>query len=126
MNDRKENALIITAGLGIAVLGGLARQAGVINNRTIQLLTVIVLFTAPVSIYSGKKVWGGELAQNMGFVAVGLVAVIAQKIPVLLWGSQISLLGLSPSFWTGFLNFLGAIGFALVSYGFYRFWKLAA
>jgi hypothetical protein len=125
MEERKENAIILSIGLLVAIFGGLARQTGLITNSNIQLLTVLVLFTAPVSIYSGKRVWGGELAQNMEIVAIGLVAVIVQKVPGILWGSQMSFFGLEPSFWTGFFNFLGAIGFALVSYGFYRFWKLA-
>lgn len=125
MEDRKEDALILGAGLAVAVLGGIARQVGIIDNSMIQLLTVVVLFTAPVSIYSGKKVWGGELARNMVFVAFGLVAVIMQKLTFLFWGKDFSVLGIGSTFWNGFFEFLGAVGFALVSYGFYRFWKLA-
>ncbi|MFB6204430.1 MAG: hypothetical protein ABEJ75_02185 [Candidatus Nanohaloarchaea archaeon] len=121
-----EDAIIISGGILTAVVGGLATQMGVISPRMIQLISVIVLFTAPVSIYSGKRVWGGEVAQNMQFVAVGLVAVIFKMLPDLLWaGRKMTLFGLTNSFWMGFFNFLGAVGFALVSYGFYRFWKLA-
>lgn len=121
-----EDALIISGGILTAILGGVATQMGLITTKTIQLISVIVLFTAPVSIYSGKRVWGGEVAKNMQFVAVGLIAVIFKMLPGLMWpGSKMTLLGLGNSFWMGFFNFLGAVGFALVSYGFYRFWKLA-
>lgn len=121
-----EDVMIIAGGLLVAVLGGLATQLGVITTSMIQFISILVLFTAPVSIYSGKRLWGGEVARNMQFVAIGLIAVIFKMLPGILWnGSPAALFGLGADFWTGFFNFLGAIGFALVSYGFYRFWKLA-
>lgn len=120
-----EDTAIIAGGLLVAVIGGLATQLGVISTSMIQFVSIIVLLTAPVSIYSGKRLWGGEVARNMQFVAIGLTAVIFKMVPDILWDGGVSFLGLGASFWTGFFNFLGAIGFALVSYGFYRFWKLA-
>ncbi|MFB6180925.1 MAG: hypothetical protein ABEJ93_03535 [Candidatus Nanohalobium sp.] len=123
--SRKDYA-IMTGGLTIAVLGGVARQVGLISSSVTQLITLLVLITAPVSIYSGRKLWGGEVAKNMELVAIGLGAVILHRIPELLWGSKfLAQLGLSDPFWKGFFNFLGAVGFAIVSYGFYGFWKVA-
>lgn len=122
----REDYVIMTGGLTVAVAGGIARQIGLIDSSMTQLLTILVLVTAPVSIYSGKKMWGGEMAKNMELVAIGLGAVIVHRIPEILWGSQfLQALGLTSPFWKGFFNFLAAVGFAIVSYGFYRFWKVA-
>ncbi|MFB6115550.1 MAG: hypothetical protein ABEK04_04590 [Candidatus Nanohalobium sp.] len=123
--DREDYA-IMTGGLTVAVAGGIARQFGLINSDMTQLLTILVLVTAPVSIYSGKKMWGGEMAKNMELVAIGLGAVIIHRIPEILWGAEFpQILGLTSPFWQGFFNFLATVGFAIVSYGFYRFWKVA-
>ncbi|MFB6174791.1 MAG: hypothetical protein ABEJ87_02340 [Candidatus Nanohalobium sp.] len=125
-NFTREDYAIMTGGLAVAVMGGMARQMGFISVKTTKLITLIVLLFAPVSIYSGKKLWGGEIAKDMELVAIGLGAVIIHRLPEILWGSKFSdSLGLSDPFWKGFFNFLGAVGFAIVSYGFYRFWKLA-
>jgi hypothetical protein len=122
----REDYVILTGGLGVAVAGGVARQLGLISASLTQLITLLVLVTAPVSIYSGRKLWGGEMAKNMELVAIGLGAVILHRIPEIIWGSGfLEEIGLASAFWVGFFNFLGAVGFAIVSYGFYRFWKLA-
>ncbi len=122
----REDYAIMTGGLAVAVVGGIARQIGLISGTATQLITLVVLLFAPVSIYSGKKLWGGEMAKNMELVAIGLGAVIIHRVPELIWGSQfLQSIGLTSPFWKGFFNFLGAVGFAIVSYGFYRFWKLA-
>lgn len=122
----REDYAIMTGGLAVAVVGGIARQIGLISGTATQLITLVVLLFAPVSIYSGKKLWGGEMAKNMELVAIGLGTVIIHRVPELIWGSRfLQSIGLTSPFWKGFFNFLGAVGFAIVSYGFYRFWKLA-
>ncbi|MFB6115549.1 MAG: hypothetical protein ABEK04_04585, partial [Candidatus Nanohalobium sp.] len=76
--------------------------------------------------YSGKKVWGGEMEKSIELVAIGLICVIINRIPQVIYGiNSLDVFGLGIRFWAGFFNFLGAVGFAIVSYGFYRFWKVA-
>ncbi len=122
----KQDYMIIFGGLAVAVLGGILRHLYILDGGAIYILTIAVLLTAPISIYAGKKVWGGEMAKNMELVAIGLGAVIINRIPQVTYTvNQLDFLGLSIRFWAGFFNFLGAVGFAIVSYGFYRFWKVA-
>jgi hypothetical protein len=123
--DREDYAIIF-GGIAIAILGGILRHLYILDGGAIYLLTLVVILTAPISIYSGKKVWGGEMAKNMELVAIGLGAVIINRIPQVVYQiNALDFFGLSIRFWAGFFNFLGAVGFAIVSYGFYKFWKVA-
>lgn len=122
----REDYIIIFGGLAIAILGGILRHLYILDGGVIYVLTLLVILTAPISIYSGKKVWGGEMAKNMGLVAIGLGAVIINRIPQVVYQvNALDIFGLSIRFWAGFFNFLGVVGFAIVSYGFYKFWKVA-
>jgi hypothetical protein len=122
----REDYLIILGGISIAILGGILRHMYILDGGAIYVLTLVVILTAPISIYSGKKVWGGEMAKNMELVAIGLGCVIINRIPQVVYQlNALDVFGLSIRFWAGFFNFLGAVGFAIVSYGFYKFWKVA-
>lgn len=121
-----QDAVIIGGGLSVAILGGLLRQMQMLNGGVLQMLTLLVLLTAPVSIYYGKKVWGGAMERSMEILAIGLIFIIIDRIPQRVWlANNLKVYGLGIEFWAGFFNFLGAVGLVVVSYGFYRFWKVA-
>lgn len=121
-----EDYIIVFGGITVAIMGGLLRHMYVLEGNVIYFLTLLVLLAAPVSIYFGKKVWGGEVGRTFELVSIGLVCVMVNRIPQITYNlTNWNILGLSVRFWAGFFNFLGAVGFAIVSYGFYRFWKVA-
>jgi len=121
-----QDALIIIGGLFVAFLGGILRQMQILDGSLLQLLTIVVLITSPISIYYGKKVWGGAMERSMETLAIGLVFVLVDRIPQRVWiANNVQVYGLGVEFWAGFFNFLGAVGLIVVSYGFYRFWKVA-
>ena len=124
--DKYEDYIIVFGGILVAIIGGLLRHMYVLEGNVIYVLTLLVLLAAPVSIYFGKKVWGGAVGRTFELVSIGLVCVMINRIPQITYNlTSWNFFGLSVRFWAGFFNFLGAVGFAIVSYGFYRFWKVA-
>ncbi|MFB6208421.1 MAG: hypothetical protein ABEJ69_03660 [Candidatus Nanohaloarchaea archaeon] len=117
--------LVVALALSLAS-GSLIADPMVVESYTRFLVSAVVLASV-FFIYRAIDAWAGELARYLEIIGAGFLLVVFTWIPHIGWhvDQMPAMLGLSPSFWLSFFHGLDLLGFLLVAYGFYLFWKQA-
>lgn len=97
---------------------------GVIENYTRFVMSAVVL-SAVFFIHRAVQSWAGEFARYLELIGAGLSLVLVTWVPHIGWhvSGQPPMLGVGPGFWLTFFHGLNLMGFIIVAYGFYLFWK---
>lgn len=130
--DRRD--LYLLGGLLVfALFIGLLGQVGIITQAQeiwLGYAAIVPIIPALYYVYRARERWGGQIARNLELIGVGLAIHLVLWAPHIRWhilteqaGSAPRWFGMLPSFWYVAWHGLSLFGFAIVTYGFYRFWR---
>lgn len=129
----KKDWYVLGTGVLLGIVTAVATQLGYLGMELELLLgyaMAIPILPALVFLYLARKLWGGDVARYLDFIAVGLIINLLMFPVHLQWhmaemtaGALPAWGGLSPNFWYLFFHGLTAYSFVMLSYGFYLFWK---
>lgn len=119
----------ISGALILTVLAGVwAHLMGVTPavDGMIDFFTAAAVLGGLYFIYLARDLLGGETARHLEVIGIGLLVFVLAYWPSYTWSTagNPAWLGFGSAFWSMLFGVGNIVGFAIITYGFYSFWKM--
>lgn len=121
---------VVLGATGIAVFGGILVHAGLFDSvDAFPLgLTVLAIGGSLSFIDKARQELDSDTARNLEIMGVGLTLYFGSYGLSYQWSrlpeAQQAWLGFAPNAWAAMFDLFTVATFAIIAYGFYRFWEM--
>lgn len=125
----KNDKLFVSGAVLAAVLAGLWAQLMQLTpavDGMVDFFTAAAVIVGLSFVYLSRDSLGGETARHLEVLGVGLLVFVLSYWPSYVWSTAGSpaWAGMGSAFWSVLFGMMNLVGFAIVTYGFYGFWKM--
>jgi len=124
--------LVTLAFIIIASFAGRGLGPATVEYYTSIIMTLLMLLGI-FFIYKAGTTWAGDFARYLSIMGGGFLLILISWMPHIHWhmvglqpgvsGIGPTWLSIHPTFWLNFFHLITAMGFGVMTYGFYLFWK---
>lgn len=127
----KKDVIGFLVALALVIVGSFAGRGlgpATVEYYTSIIMTVLILLGV-FFIYKAGTTWAGDFARYLSIMGGGFLLLLISWMPHIHWHMVKKgplgppWMGLNPSFWLNFFHLVTALGFGVMTYGFYLFWK---
>lgn len=134
----KNDKYLIGVGLLLSIIGGVMGQLDMVSIEQELMLSYVAflpIIPALIFIWLARDLWGGHVARYLELIGIGLGIHLVLWVPHIRWHilaehspdlTPPAWLGFDAPFWYVFYHGFSLLAFALMTYGFYLFWKEGA